>query len=121
MSGKSLNAILALGAFLALGLLTVHNAFGIPPAIEVIEKNVMFQSGDIEAKVGQIIRLINKDPFLHMSQIRKLDQYGIEHESVAGQAEPPGSTVELIVDKPGRYKLRCILHDGMILNVNVTE
>jgi plastocyanin len=121
MFGKSVNTMLALGACLTLGLMNVHSAYSAPPAIEVIEQNVIFQSGDIDAKVGQTIRLVNKDPFMHMSQIRKLDQHGIEHDSVAGQAEMPGTSIDLTVNEAGKYKLRCIFHDGMIINVNITE
>ena len=121
MSAKFFNTMLTLGGFLALSLMNVAGAFAVPPPIEIIEKNVIFQSSNVEAKTGQIIRLINKDPFLHMSQIRKIDQYGIEHESVAGQAEPPNSTVDLSISEPGKYKLRCIFHDGMTLNIQVTE
>ena len=107
--------------FVALGGVTTRSAYAELPIIKVVEQNVIFQSGDINAKVGQTIRLVNKDPFLHMSQIRRLDQFGIEHESVAGQAEPPSATVDLNVSIPGRYKLRCIFHDGMVINVNVTR
>lgn len=95
MLDKLLKTTLTLGAILLCGLLRVHGVSATPPPIEVIEQNVIFQSGDIKTKVGQIIRLINKDPFMHMSPIRKLDQQGVEHDSVAGQAEMPGTSTDL--------------------------
>lgn len=121
MKRKSTFLLSVLAVLLVFGMANSNKAYSELPVIEVVEQNVIFQSGDIEAKVGQTIRLINKDPFMHMSQIRKLNNYDIEGESVAGQAEVPNSTVDLSVAEPGKYKLRCIFHDGMIINVNVTR
>lgn len=88
---------------------------------KIIEKNVQFKSPDLQVKVGQVIQLVNKDPYMHMSQIRKLNKHGIETDSVAGGVEMPGSTQDLIVKEPGNYKLRCIFHDGMVLNIKATR
>ena len=87
----------------------------------MIEKGAKYQSQGIKVHVGQTIRLINQDPFFHQSQIRKLDEFGIEWPLVVSVLEPEGASVEVSLDEVGPYKLRCKIHDGMILNIEVVE
>jgi plastocyanin len=119
-SKKTLGSIFVL-AVLALGFLNVTGALGMGEPVSVIEKGAKYQSEDITVHVGQTIRLINKDPFFHQSQIRKLDEYGIEYPLVVSVLEPEGATVEVSLEKAGPYKLRCKIHDGMVLNINVVQ
>jgi len=90
-------------------------------AIEIIEKNVQFKSHDLLIRVGQTIRLKNNDPYMHMSQVRKLNKHGIETEIVGGGVEMPGTTQDIVIPNAGDYKLRCILHDGMVLNIKASK
>ena len=106
---------------LALGFFNIPKAFGVLSAVDVIEKGAKYQSEDLKVRVGQTIRLINKDTFFHQSQIRKVDEFGIEWPLVVSVLEPEGATVEVSLDEPGPYKLRCKIHDGMILNIHVTK
>lgn len=116
---KIISSMLILGV-LALGFLNIPNAFAVT-AVEVIEKDAKYQSQGIQVRVGQTIRLVNKDAFYHQSQIRKVDEFGIEWPLVVSVLEPEGASVEVSLDEAGSYKLRCKIHDGMILNIEVTE
>ena len=118
MSMKYIKMIFFLGTFL---FLVIPNAYSKDADFEIIEKNVQFQSPDLQLKVGQTIRLVNKDPYIHMSQIRKLNKHGIETDIVAGGIEQVGSSQDLVLSEPGNYKLRCIFHDGMILNIKAAR
>ncbi len=64
---------------------------------------------------------IEKDPFFHQSQIRKVNEHGIEYPLVVSVLEPEGATVELSLEEVGPYKLRCKIHDGMVLNIQVVQ
>lgn len=119
-SKKNLSSIFVLG-ILTLGFLNVTGALGMGEPINIIEKGAKYQSGDITVQAGQTIRLVNKDPFFHQSQIRKLDEYGIEYPLVVSVLEPEGTTVEVSLKEAGPYKLRCKIHDGMVLNINVVQ
>lgn len=109
-----------LGA-LALGFLSVNNVLGMVEPVDIIEKSAQYQSEDITVHVGQGIRLINKDPFFHQSQIRKVNEHGIEYPLVVSVLEPQGATVEVSLEEAGPYKLRCKIHDGMVLNIQVIQ
>ncbi|NIQ00351.1 MAG: hypothetical protein GWM98_07880, partial [Nitrospinaceae bacterium] len=85
---------------LALG--GVSNVFGESAPVQVLEKDIQFQPGDIRVKAGQTIQVINKDPFRHLAEIRKVNRYGIEYKVVAGGTiEHPGDVSEMRVNEPG--------------------
>ena len=117
---KTVSSMFVLGA-LALGFLNVTGASGMAQAIDIIEKGAKYQSEDITVHIGQGIRLINQDPFYHQSQIRKVNKHGIEYPLVVSVLEPQGATVEVSLKEPGPYKLRCKIHDGMLLNIQVIQ
>ncbi len=117
---KTVSSMFVLGA-LALGFLNVTGASGMAEAIDIIEKGAKYQSEDITVHVGQTIRLINQDPFYHQSQIRKVNEHGIEYPLVVSVLEPQGTTVEVTLEEAGRHKLRCKVHDGMVLNIQVIQ
>ncbi len=117
---KTVSSMFVLGA-LALGFLNVTGASGMAQAIDIIEKGAKYQSEDFTVHIGQPIRLINKDPFYHQSQIRKVNKHGIEYPLVVSVLEPQGATVEVSLQEVGPYKLRCKVHDGMVLNIKVIQ
>lgn len=117
---KTVSSMFVLGV-LALGFLIVAGASAMVDAVDIIEKSAVYQSEDITIHVGQTIRLINKDPFYHQSQIRKVNEHGIEYPLVVSVLEPEGATVEVTLDEAGPYKLRCKVHDGMLLNIKVIQ
>ncbi len=117
---KKFKAMPVLGA-LVLGFLSVNSVLGMAAPVEIIEMGAKYQSEDIKVHVGQPILLTNKDPFFHQSQIRKLNEHGIEYPIVISVLEPQGATVEVSLKEPGPYKLRCKIHDGMVLNIQVIQ
>ena len=117
---KTVSSMFVLGV-LALGFLNVTGALGAAEPVDIIEKGAVYQSEDITVHVGQGIRLINKDPFFHQSQIRKVNEHGIEYPLVVSVLEPEGATVEVSLEEVGPYKLRCKIHDGMVLNIQVVQ
>ncbi len=117
---KTVGSMFVLGV-LVLGFFNMPSAFGMAEPVDIIEKDAKYQSEDITVHIGQTIRLINKDPFLHQSQIRKVNEHGIEYPVVVGVIEPEGVTVEVSLEEVGPYKLRCRVHDGMVLNIQVVQ
>lgn len=117
---KKITGFMFVLGVLTLGFLNIPNALAVLTAVEVIEKGAKYQSEDLQVRVGQTIRLVNKDAFYHQSQIRKVDEFGIEWPLVVSVLEPEGASVEVSLDEAGTYKLRCKIHDGMILNIEVT-
>lgn len=87
---------------------------GLPGGIEVAEQDIAYEPVEIHGKVGQILRLTNRDPFPHKTRISKLaPDGGIEAIVLAEEDEPQGAVREFRLREAGRYELRCMLHDGM--------
>jgi len=90
--------------------------------VEVAEEEIMYQPDTIKIKRGQTIRVINKDPFFHASVISKVDKNGMEGMAVFPRhMDKPDTRFEFTFTELGTYRLRCLIHDGMIAEIQVVE
>ncbi|MDA2910962.1 hypothetical protein MYX04_08535 [Nitrospiraceae bacterium AH_259_D15_M11_P09] len=88
--------------------------------VEIVEVDIQYEPGEVRITRGQPIRIINQDPFFHMTRISRLEEDGTEGPGVFGpHVELPDTNVEVRLTEPGHYKLRCLIHDGMTAIVQV--
>ncbi len=88
--------------------------------VEIVEVDIQYEPGEVRITRGQTIRIINQDPFFHMTRISRLEADGTEGPGVFGpHVELPETNVEVRLTEPGRYKLRCLIHDGMTALIQV--
>ncbi len=105
---------------LALGIAGLPDAASALPDVEIVEQDIRYDRDEIQLERGQTIRVFNKDPWFHMTQINKINEHGIEHAAVFGpRVELPNTNWETSLKEVGHYKLRCMIHDGMQANVHV--
>jgi len=88
--------------------------------VEVAEKDIKYAPEKFTVHLGQTLRIVNRDPFFHKSRISKLSTDGQEGEVVlAAKKENPKTQQDFVFSQPGRYKLRCMVHDGMTAIIDV--
>jgi len=90
--------------------------------VTVEELDIEYAPDVITLQLGQTLQLVNKDPFFHNSRISELNADGREG-TVVMQAKKELSKAETVFkfSKPGQYKIRCMVHDGMTALVTVTK
>ncbi len=76
---------------------------------EIVEKDIAYEPEEIVVHAGEALVLVNHDPFDHATELR--DEEG--HVVAAPVHEKPGARRALPPLAPGRYTIRCVLHDGM--------
>lgn len=124
MKGIPIGMILVVG-ILALWVTDPRPVLSEPGVVEFLEEDIQYEPGEVQIVPGQTIRITNQDPFFHMSQISRLAEDGTERFGdysvvVFGpHIELPNTNVEVSLTEPGRYKLRCLIHDGMTAIIQV--
>jgi plastocyanin len=73
----------------------------------------MFQTKEIEIRVGDTVRFTNDDAFLHQIYVRS-DQLTFESDEQA-----PGEAIDIEFPQAGSYQVRCRMHPKMSLLINV--
>jgi len=88
----------------------------------VTEEDIEYTPEEQVVHVGQLIRMVNKDPFEHKSRItEQLDGGGLGHIALKDHLDKPGMAYTFTLDKPGVYEIRCMLHDGMTATMKVVK
>ena len=91
--------------------------FAAAPAwsVEIVEHDIAYEPEEIVARAGEPLVLVNRDPFDHATELR--DARG--HVLARPVHEKPGARRALPRLAPGRYTIRCVLHDGMEADIVV--
>ena len=79
----------------------------------VIEKNKSFDKRNLTIKVGDSVRFINKDPYVHNVYSRTKG-----HKFDVGP-QPSGASNSISFSKPGKIQVRCAIHPKMKLTLMV--
>ncbi len=75
-----------------------------------------FSETDITLKAGDHIKFLNSDSVNHNILIQSGDD---DDDAKDLGVQPPGSSVDALFDKAGKFKVRCHIHPSMKLNVEV--
>ena len=119
MKGIPIGMILVVG-ILALWVTDPRPVLSEPGVVEFLEEDIQYEPGEIQIEPGQTVRITNNDPFFHMTKISRLAGDGTETLVVFGpHVEMPDTNVEVSLTEAGRYKLRCMIHDGMTAILHV--
>jgi len=84
--------------------------------ITVSQAGQAFSESDITLKVGDHVKFTNADSVNHNILIQSGDD---DDDAKDLGVQPPGSSVDALFDKAGKFKVRCHIHPSMKLNVNV--
>jgi len=104
------------------GLLWFNLAVAGGNVITVQERDIEYAPDAITLQLGQTLHLVNKDPFFHNSRISELNADGSEGTVVLkAKKELPNDETNFKFSKPGKYKIRCMVHDGMTALVTVNR
>lgn len=88
----------------------------------VTEEDIEYTPEEQIVHVGQLIRMVNKDPFEHKSRItEQLAGGGLGHIALKDHLDKPGVSYTFTLDKPGTYEIRCMLHDGMTATIKAVK
>jgi plastocyanin len=79
--------------------------------IQVTISNLAFSPIEVNARVGDIVEWVNKDPFMHTATARNGDW----NVTIA-----PKQTQQVLLKKPGAVDYFCTLHPNMKGRVTVT-
>jgi cytochrome c peroxidase len=75
-----------------------------------------FSETDLTLKVGDHVKFLNSDSVNHNILIQSGDD---DDDAKDLGVQPPGSSVDALFDKAGKFKVRCHIHPSMKLNVEV--
>jgi cytochrome c peroxidase len=75
-----------------------------------------FSESDLVIKVGDHMKFLNSDSVNHNILIQSGDD---DDDAKDLGVQPPGSSVDALFDKAGKFKVRCHIHPSMKLNVEV--
>jgi len=119
---KPIFAALAISVFIA-GLFPAYNsALANETAAALVEKDIEYTPEAQTVRVGQTIRLVNKDPFEHKSRVTLQKEDGTLGEiALKDHVDKPGTDYTFTLNKPGIYEIRCMLHDGMTATISVVK
>jgi len=91
-------------------------------AASIIEEDIEYSPEEQIVHVGQMIRVENKDPFEHKSRVTLQKKDGaLGHIALKDHVDKPGTSFTFTLDQPGRYEIRCLLHDGMTATIKAVE
>jgi len=107
-------ALLTLGLTLAVGVYGTYEATAAADEIEIIELNLAYEPEELEAHVGQTVRLTNRDPFFHQTRVTFLNLEGQPQEIIVNDKIEKKNTSQVFTPQhKGEYQIRCMVHDGM--------
>jgi len=115
MSGR-----LALAALMAAGM-AGGVALGLTAGAYAQAQHTVHMAGSaygpatVQARRGDLIRFVNDDTETHVVYVPTFG-FGIDFGT-----QRPGQTVELRLQKPGAFRVECVLHPEMVTNVNVAQ
>jgi plastocyanin len=78
---------------------------------EIVQKNRMFHTKEIEVTHSDVLRFINADEFLHQIYVKSPD-FSFESDE-----QPPGKNID-IKFPAGTFEVRCRIHPKMLLVVH---
>ncbi|RMH21546.1 MAG: hypothetical protein D6698_02625 [Gammaproteobacteria bacterium] len=85
----------------------------------VKEKNSSY-GPDLELKVGQTVRILNAERTRHVTNVKYYAQAGATPEIVVkNHHDHPGKAFDFKLDRPGLYRVQCLLHLPMRMNIRV--
>jgi len=88
----------------------------------ITEEDIEYGPEEQTVRVGQLIRVENKDPFNHKSRVTLQKKGGgLGHIALKDHVDKPGASYTFKLDKPGTYEIRCLLHDGMTAMIKAVE
>ena len=93
-------------AALALGVSVSAQA----ATIEISMENLEISPAEASAKVGDTVKLVNKDDFAHTATARNGD---------FDMMMPPKKTVSMVLKKAGRIEYYCRFHPNMKATLNI--
>jgi plastocyanin len=96
-------------------VLALSSAPGAQAAEEhlVAIRDATYTPARIEARVGDSIRFVNRDPVDHEVFVPT-----VGHAVDLGKQEP-GKETGLVLARPGRFEVECVFHPEMLLTVEV--
>ena len=98
--------IVPIVAALALGVSVSAQA----ATIEISMENLEISPAEASAKVGDTVRLVNKDDFAHTATAQNGD---------FDMMMPPKKTVSMVLKKAGKVKYYCRFHPNMKATLNI--
>ncbi len=75
-----------------------------------------FSETSLTIKAGDHVKFLNSDSVNHNILIQSGDD---DDDAKDLGVQPPGSSVDALFDKAGKFKIRCHIHPSMKLNVDV--
>jgi len=104
-------ARVAIAAGLVIAAATPQSPFAWAAEIfEIVQKNRMFETKEIEVARGDVVRFINADEFLHQIYVKSPD-FSFESDEQA-----PGKNID-VKFPAGMFEVRCRIHPKMLLVV----
>lgn len=118
---KKLLTALALSA-LILPLIPAFGGTSAKTEASIIEEDIEYLPEDQEVHVGQLIHIVNKDPFDHKSRVTlQLEDGRLGEIALKDHVDKPGSDYAFRLNRAGTYEIRCMLHDGMTATIHVVK
>jgi plastocyanin len=99
--------IVPIVAALALGISVSAQA----ATIEISMENLEISPAEASAKVGDTVRLVNKDDFAHTATAQNGD---------FDMTMPPKKTVTMVLKKAGKVEYYCRFHPNMKATLNIS-
>jgi len=88
----------------------------------ITEEDIEYSPEEQVVHVGQLIRIVNKDPFEHKSRVtEQLADGGLGYIALKDHIDKPDTSYTFKLDKPGTYEIRCLLHDGMTATIKAVK
>jgi plastocyanin len=81
--------------------------------VSVVQKGRAFASQQLEIKVGDSIRFLNEDSFIHHVFVRSAT---MNYDS---EEQGPGKSVDVRFPTAGTFDVRCEIHPKMLVQVSV--
>ncbi len=118
-----ISGIMAFGVYSSVLANEVHDDSKASGAVaSITEEDIEYSPEEQIVRVGQHIRVINRDPFDHKSRVTEhLAGAALGNIVLKDHVEKPGSSYAFTLDKPGTYEIRCMLHDGMTATIKAIE
>ncbi len=114
---KSTVLIIACALFAAIPAVTAHDQVA-----TITEEDIEYSPEEQVVHVGQVIRIVNKDPFEHKSRVtEQLAGGGLGRIALGDHIDKPDTSYAFKLDKPGVYEIRCLIHDGMTATIKAVK
>ena len=96
-----------------LGALLAAAGLALAADVTVVQRNQEFSVRDLEVRVGDRVTFVNGDNVTHNVYS---ETKGMEFEI---ELQPPGRSDSITFARPGTLEVRCAIHSGMRLRVDV--